>query len=250
MVARSICGACRPLQKFAPVPRSRTSLISGPISRSTRAISWPISLVIRLPSLGRLRMTSRQSALVSNRTGAVTGTLALLIADCLLRGYARLLDDVLPFRQLFDDAPMEILWSASGCVEARVQEAVAHVRASHHAGQRRSETLDNLPGRAGRHHDALPGIGERGRYTGFADRRHVGQFGPALAAAHRQTFHGADADLRLGDSDGGRGHVDGLAEQRLRRRSCARIGDVHHVDPGMELEELARKMRQRAGAWR
>src|SRR5262245_43203284 len=114
MVVRSIFGACRPLQKFAPLPRSRTSLISGPISRSTRPISWPISLVIRLPSSGRLRMTSRQSALDSNTTGAVTGVLALLIACCLLRGDAGLLDDGLPLRQLLDDAPMEILRPASG----------------------------------------------------------------------------------------------------------------------------------------
>src|SRR5262245_893034 len=161
MVARSICGACRPLQKFAPLLRSRTSLISGPISRSTRAISWPISLVIRLPSSGRLRMTSRQSAVVSNRTGAVTGSLLLL------RGDAGLLDDVFPLRQFFDDAPMEILRSASGSVEARLQETLAHVRASHHADQRRSEALDNLPGRTGRHHDALPRIGERGRHAGL-----------------------------------------------------------------------------------
>src|SRR5215469_5452672 len=113
MVARSICGDCRPLQKLAPLPRSRTSLISGPRSRSTRAISAPISLLIRLPSAGRLRMTSRQSAFVSNRTSAVT--LASLL---LLRGDARLLDDVLPLRQLFDDAAMEILRSAPGGVKA------------------------------------------------------------------------------------------------------------------------------------
>ena len=35
----------------------------------------------------------------------------------------------------------------------------------------------------------------------------------------------------------------------MRRWRCARIGDVHHVDAGMELEQLGRKMRQRAGAW-
>src|SRR5262247_3483057 len=147
MVARSILGACRPLQKFAPLPRSRTSLISGPIALSTRPISWPISLVIRLPSSGRLRMTSRQSALDSNRTGAVTGH-----SLCLLRGDAGLLDDGLPLRQLLDDAPMEILRPASGGVEARVQEALAHVGASHHAGQRGGKALDDILGRTDGHH--------------------------------------------------------------------------------------------------
>src|SRR5215831_13759197 len=108
MVARSICGAWRPLQKFAPLPRSRTSLVS-----------WPISLVIRLPSSGRLRMTSRQSALVSNRTGAVTG------CSCLLGGDAGFLDDGLPLRDFFDDASMEIVGAASGGGETCVQEALA-----------------------------------------------------------------------------------------------------------------------------
>src|SRR5689334_394495 len=174
MVARSICGACRPLQKFAPLPRSRTSLVSGPISRSTRAISWPISLVIRLPSSGRLRMTSRQSALVSNRTGVVTG------CSCLLGGDAGFLNDGLPLWNFFDDASMELCGAASGRVEPCVQEALAHVGATHDADQRRGETFDCLLWGSRRNHDALPGIGKRRRYTGLADRRHVRQLGPAL----------------------------------------------------------------------
>src|SRR4051812_12213789 len=112
MLARSIAGACRPLQKCAPLPRSRTSLISGPRSRSTRAISAPISLVIRLPSSGRLSTTSRQSALVSNRTGDVTESFSLLGGD------AGFLNHVLPLRQLFHDAPVKILRAAAGRVEA------------------------------------------------------------------------------------------------------------------------------------
>src|SRR5215510_9762452 len=151
MVARSICGACRPLQKFAPLPRSRTSLVSGPMSRSTRAISWPISLVMRLPSSGRLRMTSRQSALVSNRTGAVTG------CSCLLGGDAGFLDDGLPLRDFFDDASMEIVGAASGGGETCVQEALAHVGAAHDADQGRGETLDGFLRGAGRNQDSLPG---------------------------------------------------------------------------------------------
>src|SRR5438270_7276401 len=154
MVARSICGAWRPLQKFAPLPRSRTSLVSGPSSRSTRAISWPISLVIRLPSSGRLRMTSRQSALLSNRTGAVTGRSYLLDGD------AGFLNDSLPFRDFFDNAPMEILGAASGGVEARVQEALAHIRAAHDSDQGRGEALHRLFWTACWNQDALPGIGK------------------------------------------------------------------------------------------
>src|SRR5215468_8214105 len=138
MVARSICGACRPLQKFAPLPRSRTSLVSGPISCSTRAISWPISLVIRLPSSGRLRMTSRQSALVSNRTGVVTG------CSFLLGGDARFLNDGLPLRDFFDDASMKVFGAAPGRVEAGVQKALAHIGAAHDADQGRGEPLDGF----------------------------------------------------------------------------------------------------------
>src|SRR5262245_59644625 len=155
MVARSICGACRPLQKFAPLPRSRTSLVSGPTSRSTRAISWPISLVIRLPSSGRLRMTSRQSALLSNRTGAVTG------CSCLLGGDAGFLNDGFSLRDFFDDASMEIVGAAPGSGETCVQETLAHIGAAHDADQGRGKSIDCFLGRASRSHDALPGIGER-----------------------------------------------------------------------------------------
>src|SRR5262249_55211256 len=227
-----------------PLPRSRTSLVSGPMSRSARAISWPISLVMRLPSSGRLRMTSRQSALVSNSTGAVTG------CSCLLGGDAGFLDNGFPLRDFFDDTSMEFCGAAAGCVEPCVQEALAHVRAEHDSDQSRGEAVDSFLWGAGRNHDALPGIGERSRYAGLADRRHIGKLRPALAAGHGEALHGTDADLWLGDRDRGRGDSDRFAEQGPGRGGRARVGDGEHLDAGVELEEFGCEMRKCAGARR
>jgi len=57
-------------------------------------------------------------------------------------------------------------------------------------------------------------------------------------------------NLRHGDRDRHGADVDGLAQQRLGGRCRARIGNVHHVDPGALLEKLGRQMRERSGSRR
>jgi hypothetical protein len=91
-----------------------------------------------------------------------------------------------PTRTAFDkDARAEFRGADAARAKADAQQPVADVAALDDGDQHGGEPLGRVLGRTGGDHDALPGVGGRGRKSGLGDGRDIGEFRPTLAARHR-----------------------------------------------------------------
>ena len=109
------------------------------------------------------------------------------------------------------------------------------------------QLYDRRARRAGGHEDAEPRREVEPRQPGLRDRRQIGHRGRALARRHRERAQLPRLHLRQRVGEVVEHELRLAGEEVLHRRRAALVGDVHHVDAGHRLEELAGEMPGRAG---
>ena len=138
-------------------------------------------------------------------------------------------------------------WLSMIGVKPATSMRLRDIRIGQHRVDLAVEPLDDRLRHAGRAVDVVDrGAVEARQRVG--DRRQVGQRRIALDRRDPERAQAAGLDVRQQHRDGVDRHLHVAGEQVLQRRAGAAIGDMHDVDPGHHLEQLARQMRARADA--
>ena len=104
--------------------------------------------------------------------------------------------------------------------------------------------------RAGAHDDAVPRGDVEARQAALGDGRHVGQLRRAPRARDRERDELAGLHVLQHRRDAGEHHLHVAAEQVVHRRRDALVRDVHRLDAGLDVQQLAGEVRAAAVARR